>query len=194
MEQSLSVLIALILVSFCNVQGWEAPDFCHQKECPEYNVVNTNSDFEERQYVSTDWITTKVENTGDSDLLAAHSRLKDYCLSKGYDSPYEAWPALITVTKGEDGDKLSMSWFVPPGTTMPENTDTVTLVNRPAATVYVRVFTDRPSVKSGEDNTQELREALVKAGKSFDPHSYTGAGYDTYFSLTHHSEIWIYAA
>uniref|UniRef100_A0A4W6DQ77 Uncharacterized protein n=1 Tax=Lates calcarifer TaxID=8187 RepID=A0A4W6DQ77_LATCA len=132
--------LSLILVLFCSVQGWEAPDFCHQKECPEYNVFNTNSDFEERQYVSTDWITTKVESTGDSDLLAAHSRLKDYCQSKGM------------------------------------------------------VFTDRPSVKNGQDNAQELREALVKAGKSFDPHSYTGAGYDTYFSLTHHSEIWIYAA
>lgn len=39
-----------------------------------------------------------------------------------------------------------------------------------------------------------LCEALDKAGKTFDPHTYTGAWYDSYFSLNHHSEIWIYAA
>lgn len=36
-------------------------------------------DFEERLYVATEWITTKVEGNANSGVIAAHSRLKDYC-------------------------------------------------------------------------------------------------------------------
>ncbi|KAM7385040.1 hypothetical protein PAMP_001139 [Pampus punctatissimus] len=36
-------------------------------------------DFEERLYVATDWITTKVESSGIADVTAAYSRLKNYC-------------------------------------------------------------------------------------------------------------------
>ncbi|XP_040905567.1 heme-binding protein 2-like [Toxotes jaculatrix] len=198
MEQPLPVLVALILVLVCEGHAWTAPDFCHQQQCPQYKLVATNQDFEERLYVATDWITTKIESAMDGDVMAASSRLKDYCQRQkdaGYEIPVDSWPALITITEGGDGPDLSMSWFLPPGTTKPENTDpSVKLQSRPEATVYVRVFDGAPSIRSGQDNMEMLREALNKAGKSFDPHTYTGAGYDPYLSLHHHNEIWIYAA
>ncbi len=63
-----------------------------------------------------------------------------------------------------------------------------------ASTSYKRIFSDTPSIKNGQDNAKLLREALVKAGKTFDHHTYDGVGYDSFFSLTHHNEIWIQAA
>ncbi|XP_042289699.1 heme-binding protein soul2 [Thunnus maccoyii] len=198
MEQPLFVLVALFLVSSCKGQSWTAPDFCHQQKCPQFTVVEANQDFEERLYVATDWITTKIESSDDRDVMAAHSRLKDYCQKQqkaGYEISADTWPGLITVKEGEDGSALTMSWFVPPGTTKPENTDElVTLQSRPEATVYVRVFGGFPSITKGQDNAKFLRDALAKAGKTFDPNTYSGAGYDSYFSLTHHNEIWISAA
>ncbi|KAM7385059.1 hypothetical protein PAMP_001157 [Pampus punctatissimus] len=197
MEQPLFVLVALVLVSFCKGQDWMPPEFCHQKKCPQFKVVETNQDFEERLYVATDWITTKVESSGIADVTAAYSRLKNYCQKQkeaGYEIPVDTWPGLISVTEDEDGPALSMSWFVPPGTPKPEHTDElVTLQSIPEATVYVRTFSGTPSIEKGQDNAKILHEALVKAGKTFNPHTYAGAGYESYFSLTHHNEIWIYA-
>ncbi|KAM7408135.1 hypothetical protein PAMA_002017 [Pampus argenteus] len=112
----------------------------------------------------------------------------------GYEIPVDTWPGLMSVTQGEDGSALSMSWFVPPGTPKPENTDElVTLQSIPEATVYVWTFSGTPSIEKGHNNAKMLREALAKAGRTFDPHTYAGAGYESYFSLTHHNEIRIYA-
>lgn len=196
MEQSVSVLVVLAMVWPC--RSWGAPDFCHQKQCPEYQLVASHEGFEERLYVATDWITTKIDSSADSDVMAANSRLKDYCKRQkdaGYDIPTDTWPALITATQGEDGLSLSMSWFLPPGVTKPENNDpSVTVESRPAATIYVRTFGGTPSLSSGQNNAALLRQALNQAGMTFDPNTYIGAGYDSFFSLTHHNEIWIYAA
>ncbi|XP_053171493.1 heme-binding protein 2-like [Scomber japonicus] len=197
MEKTLLVFVALVLVSSCKGQKWTPPGFCHQKKCPEFKVVETNQDFEERLYVATEWITTKVESSKSSDLMAAFSRLKNYCQKQneaGYEISDDVWPRLITVTEGEDSSAVSMSWFVPPGTKTPENTDeSVTLQSRPEDTVYVRVFGGFPSIESGQENAKLLREALAKAGKTFDPNTYSGVGYDHYISFTHHNEIWILA-
>lgn len=39
MEQFLSLLVVLAMVWSC--RSWQAPDFCHQSECPEYQVVGS---------------------------------------------------------------------------------------------------------------------------------------------------------
>merc|ERR1739838_65842 len=193
----LLVLVALVLVSFCKGHNWTAPGFCHEKECPQFTVVETNLEFEERLYVATEWITTRAESDAPSDVVAAYSRLKNYCQKQkedGYDIPADTWPVLITITEGENSRNVSMSWFVPPGTTKPGNTDElVTLQSRPAATVYVRVFSGFPSSWKGQHKAENLREALTKAGRSFDPQTYAGAAYESYFSLSHHNEAWIFA-
>ncbi|KAE8280291.1 hypothetical protein D5F01_LYC20847 [Larimichthys crocea] len=190
MEQPLVLFASLVLLSFCKGDEWS--NFCHEKPCPRYTVIEKNQDFEKRMYVATEWITTKIEGTGGSDVINANSKLKDYIKRQkdaGYTIPDDTWPVLITVTPSQD---FSLSWFVPPGTEMPENTDTlVTLQSKPEATVYVRVFSDTPSIQSGKDNANMLWNAMDK--NCTDLPTYTGAGYDSYFSFQHHNEIWIYA-
>ncbi|XP_061601083.1 heme-binding protein soul2 [Cololabis saira] len=191
MEQLLFVLVALVLVSFSSGQ-----DFCHQKKCPSYQVEETNKDFEVRLYAATDWITTKVDGKAATEVVAASQRLKNFCerQKEAGQEIQDAWPALLTVTGDEDNPDVSMSWFVHPGL-KPEILDTsVTLQHRDATTVYVRSFGGMPSIESGRENAKILREALAEAGKAYNSNSFVGAAYDSYFSLTHHNEIWIYAA
>lgn len=58
----------------------------------------------------------------------------------------------------------------------------------------LRVFGGAPSTETGQENTKFLREALAKTGKTFDPSTHAAATYESYFSFTHHNEIWISAA
>ncbi|KAL3972426.1 XC chemokine receptor 1 [Sarotherodon galilaeus] len=172
-------------------------DFCVGK-CPHYKVLEAYPDFEVRLYDASTWITTKVDSSQASDVLAANSQLKDYAKKQteaGFEIPTDSWPALIKVKDGKGDPEFSLSWFVPPATKTPEDSDPlVQLESKPEATVYVRVFGGAPSIQSGQENATKLREALITAGKNFDHDIYNGAAYESYFSSTHHNEIWIYAA
>ncbi|XP_069395190.1 heme-binding protein soul2 [Paralichthys olivaceus] len=196
MDRPLSVLVALVLVSFC--EGWKAPEFCHGKQCPEYQLVKKTQDFEERLYVATNWITITAKTFNKEGVIGANLKLKEYCKKHNQGSQddrirVDTWPALLTSKEGDNLD-LTLSWFIPPGT-MPNITDeSIRLEQRPAATVYVRVFGGTPDLKVGEDNAEKLRKALNEAGNTFDPHTYSGAAYESFFSFHHHNEIWIYAA
>ncbi|KAM9847590.1 heme-binding protein soul2 [Aulostomus maculatus] len=186
---TLYVFLALSLVSFCKGNTWEPPEFCHQQDCPEFQEFEGNQDFKTRMYVATEWITTRVASKGNNDMIAAHSRLKNYFKDNGISD--NTWPVLITNTNDSE---LSLSWFVLHRPTTLTNDLSVTLQSRPASKVYVRVFNGMPSVQSGQENARLLHDALTEAGKTFDHTTYIGAGYDPLMSLTHHNEIWIYSA
>nr|XP_046258798.1 uncharacterized protein LOC124066459 [Scatophagus argus] len=185
------LLVEILLVSLVTV-SFGTGDFCYQKQCPQYELIEKNQDFEKRLYVATRWLTTKIESTASSDLIAASSRLKDYCNrcnGAGYEIPTDTWPVLITVT--HDLSWL-LSWFVPPGTRLPENpVPSVTVESKPESMVYVRVFGGTPSIESGQENANALWAALDKNCTDLPIHS--GACYESYFALQHHNEIWIYA-
>ncbi|XP_014186213.1 heme-binding protein 2 [Haplochromis burtoni] len=193
MAQVVFALLAVFLVSLCTGQ-----DFCPKEKCPQYKVVETHQDFEVRLYGATDWITTKLDSTRISDYLAANSRLKTYVKRQaeaGFEIPDDCWPVLVTVTEGEGDPKMSVSWFVSSGGKKGEIYDPlVKLETKPEATIYVRVFGGAPSTETGQENTKILREALAKTGKTFDPSTHAAATYESYFSFTHHNEIWISAA
>ncbi|KAI4812907.1 hypothetical protein KUCAC02_024269 [Chaenocephalus aceratus] len=174
----------LILVPFCGGQDeWEAPEYCRGSPCPQFTVVNKTTDFEERVYVATAWITTKIPNLTAYDLIAASARLKSVA------GHFDAWPVLVNVTNGKE---YSLSWFVPPYMNIPEITDpSVQLEIRPEVNVYVRVFRGTPSIDQGKLNANELCKSLRKAGKTFSTERYAGAAYESYFALTHHNEVWI---
>uniref|UniRef100_A0A3Q0RMP4 Heme-binding protein soul2 n=1 Tax=Amphilophus citrinellus TaxID=61819 RepID=A0A3Q0RMP4_AMPCI len=199
MKGKCMLIFTIFLVSFCNGQ-----DFCPKEKCPHLCLCCVQ-DFEARLYGATNWITTKLDSTGARDYLAANSRklISAACIhnlilsvtTQSSEIPDDCWPVLVTVTKGEGEPKMSVSWFVPPDGKKSEMSDPlVKLESKPEVTVYVRVFSGAPSTETGQENTKLLREALAKAGKRFDPNTHAAATYDSYFSLTHHNEIWIYPA
>ncbi|KAK2848631.1 hypothetical protein Q5P01_008465 [Channa striata] len=192
MERPLSVLVPLVLLL---IRRGTTTDVCHDKICPQYKVIETNQDFEVRLYDATNWITATIEGKGLNDLKAAHSKLEDYCNGlrrAGYEIPSNAWPVLISSTEGSG---LSLSWFIPPGTRMPEDTHPlVKQQSRAEGTVYVRVFREFPSFESVEKYTDVLHAALDKAGKDYDRRMFSGAFYESYFSTVHNNEVFISAA
>ncbi|XP_071386987.1 uncharacterized protein [Centroberyx affinis] len=101
------------------------------------------------------------------------------------DVPMNTWPVLVAMTVGEDGSEsnVSVSWFVSADTVLPKPADLSWKSVKSTGLIH-------------KDNTKQLRQALVQAGKSFEPHRYTGAVYDSPWDIihTHHNEIWVYAA
>ncbi|XP_061546208.1 heme-binding protein soul2 [Phycodurus eques] len=192
MEQSLSSLSFLVLVSLC--KALTINDICtNGRPCPEYTLVALNEDFESRLYVETRWITTQIKDDQIIDVIAAHNRLKNFCdrqKAKGFPMP-NSWPVLITFTEGANAN---MSWFVPNETEVALTSDTdVVLQTRPRGTVYVKKFRERPSKQTGQKNKDKLQEALRQAGKSFVNNRYSGAGYTSYYALQQYNEIWMTA-
>ncbi|XP_056148326.1 heme-binding protein soul2 [Lampris incognitus] len=193
---------AFLLGEVSEGQSWTAPDFCHGYECPQFTEVSRNQDYEERRYLASRWISTKVPSTDRADLTSGFYRLKDYCNGKnegGAVISMKTWPALISVTEGGDGSEaeVSVSWFAPANTSLPKPTDSsVTRETRPAANVYIRVFGGLANHELFLSNLKTLREVLVRDGKSFEPRRYTAAGYDSLFDILHphHNEAWISTA
>ncbi|XP_037637338.1 heme-binding protein soul2 [Sebastes umbrosus] len=174
------LLFVLVLVSFCGAQTWTPPAFCHGKPCPEYSVVETNTekDYELRSYVATDWITTKMAGTTIIDFTAARTRLSNV---GGYS---DSWPSLATV---KNGSEYWLSWFVAPGSNVIISNPLVIKESRPKADVYVRTINAIPGIKEGKEKAEKFCEDLTYSNCN----SYSAAGYDTFWSTTHHNEIWI---
>ncbi|KAK5853606.1 hypothetical protein PBY51_014746 [Eleginops maclovinus] len=178
------LLTLLVLVPFCGGQEWKAPEYCRGSPCPQFTVVEKQQDFEERLYVASTWITTNIPNPQATDLLSANARLKS---AVGH---IDSWPVQISITNGED---YSLSWFIPPAMNITKITDpSVQLENRPEVNVYVRVFGGTPSIESGKENAEKLCDSLRKAGKTCSgTEKFVGNAYESYFSITHHDEVWI---
>ncbi|KAJ3610168.1 hypothetical protein NHX12_022262 [Muraenolepis orangiensis] len=172
-RKSLSLSALLILAMLSEVRSWITPGFCHTYACPEFTVVHKYDDFEERMYVETQWMTANVQNTDIYQLSEGFGKLDMFCKGKNVDgrSVYsKTWPALITVTEMENGsDSASVSWFFTPDTELPKPLDTsISEEVRPAGIVYVRSFSGMADQRKALYNTNELRQALTLAGKSFE--------------------------
>ncbi|KAM4600162.1 heme-binding protein 2-like [Fundulus diaphanus] len=191
MEKLLFTLVTLVLVSSCSGQATSCSDY----PCPKYDVIKKYESFEERRYVDTDWITTKLSSKDSTSLIAAAKTLRAFCdkQKEAGNVITDGWPALVTIAEG-DTPSMSLSWFLA-SDSKPVITDTsVTLEHKADTSVYVRSYSGTPTIAAAEENRKNLIEALVKEGKKFNPAISTGAFYHSYFSLTHYNEVWVYSA
>uniref|UniRef100_A0A671KL53 Heme-binding protein 2-like n=1 Tax=Sinocyclocheilus anshuiensis TaxID=1608454 RepID=A0A671KL53_9TELE len=194
----LSALCLLVgLVCFPSTECWEAPWFCHGRECPVYTVVQQYEGFEERNYEVSHWITTDVASAIKSDLKDGFWKL--YYFNQGQNSEiiaHKLWPVLVSV-KEADGmgeQKVSISVFQS-DTDIPEpNDNTIRKIVIPGGTVYVRSFGGFASDEDALENVQQLREDLRAAGKEFVENRFDAAGYDAPWDLINrHNEVWVRA-
>ncbi|XP_004085010.2 heme-binding protein 2 [Oryzias latipes] len=193
-EMELQLLVALLLLlPSC---GGQSSQHCHGQPCPQYQVLEANKDFEVRQYPPNDWLSTEVEGSDLAAFLAARSRLKDFCeKSKKAGQPCpDAWPAIITVSKEGQDEEVTLSWFLPPETKLQTFDTSVSLQHRDAAILFVSSFDGFPGLSGAQDHVDILKKSVAKAGRKFKPHTFTGAGYDTYLASSHYNEVWVYAA
>ncbi|KAF6721611.1 Heme-binding protein 2 [Oryzias melastigma] len=189
----LQLMVALLLLPACSGQSAQ---HCHGQPCPQYQILEANGDFEVRQYPPTDWITTEVEGSDLPAFLAARSRLKDFCEKSqkaGQPCP-GAWPAIITVSKERQAQKVTLSWYLPTETKLQTFDTSVTLQHRDAAIIFVSSFGGFPGLSGAQDHVEILKKSVAKVGRKFKSHTFTGAGYDTFLASSHYNEVWVYAA
>ncbi|XP_004086039.1 heme-binding protein 2 [Oryzias latipes] len=186
------LLVVLVLLPSC---GGHFLEHCHGQPCPDYYVLEANEDFEVRQYPPTDWISTIVEGPDLSAFMAARSRLVDFCgkLPGSDQVCQDTWPAIFTISEMTDGQKVTLSWFIPPGTNIEMSDSSVTVEHRPPAIVFASSFSGFPAVGNSQEHMDVLRKSLTKAGKIFNPHKYIGASYDGFLALSHYNEVWMFA-
>ncbi|TWW78492.1 heme-binding protein soul2 [Takifugu flavidus] len=182
METAVVLLLSVLLVSSCSGE-----DFCKGKTCPAFTVIERNQNYEIHQFVPTTWIRTKVAGTSDSDFLDANGRLKSF-VKNGEISLDNTWPVLINHTKD---NHLWLCWFVPPNTQLSAASSSVEIFHLPSSTFYVRNFGGIPSVQSGKSNAAKLLSDLERICSNLDSVEYSGAGYDSFWALKHHNEVWI---
>ncbi|NP_001139159.1 heme-binding protein soul2 precursor [Danio rerio] len=192
-----SALCLLVgLVCFTATECWQAPWFCHQKDCPVYTVVNQYGEIEERNYEMSNWITTDILSTGKDDVSTGFWKLYYFIQGQNKENKQIAMtrPVVVSVKDGAEGRRVSISVFQQ-DPNIPDPVDTTirkTVV--PAGTVYVRSFGGWPSDQDAQDNVQKLKEELKAAGKQFIEDQFEAAGYDSPLELLNrHNEVWVHA-
>ncbi|KAL0964433.1 hypothetical protein UPYG_G00323770 [Umbra pygmaea] len=192
-------LCVLAVAFLCAAQGWDEPEFCHGYECPEFDVINTNEEFEARAYKASTWITIDSASDSDSDLKVGFTKLWDYTQGDNEESQTintHTWPALISLTEVDGKKNFSLYFFVASeNKVLPTPKAPIRVETIPACIIYVRVFSSYPTRGSLQDNVEKHREALKLASLTFNPERHILAGYESPWTLIgRHNEIWIFAA
>ncbi|XP_072533083.1 heme-binding protein soul2 [Salminus brasiliensis] len=197
MKATFSVALCLLFVVPHPLgECWDAPWFCHGHECPEYSVVKTYDNFEERLYKSSRWITKDIASAQKGDVTDGFWKLYNFLQGENDEKRVvpTTRPGLVSVN--EATSKVSVAFYIAPDTVLPKpNDETIREENRPSGTIYIRVFGGVASESDAVENRAKLTDDLKAAGKLFDDTRYEGAGYDSPWNLINrHNEVWIYAA
>lgn len=178
------------------------PDFCNNLDCPEFTVVEKTKDYELREYVLTNWVTTSMTgveySTASRDMFF---RLFNYIQGKNAKKEKIAMtaPVVIRLIPGPGPaceSNFTMSFFMsnkvknPPQPTE----STVFLNHAPVFRAYVKQFGGYVTkIEDWISKAQELIKAINDPSK-YVTETYFTAGYNSPFEIFHrHNEIWFIA-
>ena len=207
-QQSVFCCVVLFLVlsqygKAFPLQAMEEPSFCRGLECPEYKVVMTTEDFEERCYEEYKWASTDMSGVDYSEAVrTGFERLFAYI--SGANKPkvkIEMTAPVATEIKAGPGpfcaSNFTENFFVPfkyQSSQPPEPTGKVYIRTFPKHCQYVTTYPGFSNTTLIEKNVVRLVKALEKKGlgDSYYTSSYFFAGYDSPYELFHrHNEIWL---
>ncbi|KAJ8402708.1 hypothetical protein AAFF_G00363800 [Aldrovandia affinis] len=177
MQTSISEAVVFffgILVSLQTVEGCSAPLSLSDYECPEYRLLHSYDNFEERFYNASHWLMVKIENTDRWTIVAGINKLTDYVNGENEERRVipKTKPVAVTVLKSDSGEEsnVSISFYVPPNTNLPKPTDTsITEISLPAVIMFVRSFdlVGLPAASDLFNNLDLLEIDLKSAGKQY---------------------------
>lgn len=181
------------------------PWFCHGLDCPYFDILESNEDFETRRYKHGVWASTVVETY----LYAVASpmgfrRLFNYIdegNALGVKIPMTS-PVRIQVEPSCGvfcKQNFTVSFYMPKAwqDNPPAPLDPQIFIEKTKAmTVYVKAFGGyKVDDMSVANMAKSLAEDLDKHGKAYDGDSFVMAGYDPPFRFKHrHNEIWMTAS
>lgn len=180
---------------------WTPPWYCHGIDCPEFELVNTTNEYEERHYKEAKWASTEVKSLFyTTAVTTGFKRLFDYISGSNEDAVKinMTAPVRVHVSAGEGPfckSSFKVSFFVPfdhqdePPT--PTNAD-VFIENIPAATYYVTSFGGFVLEPLLVSKANAFFEKLKADDLDVEVGPFFSAGYDPPFRLTNrHNEIWV---
>lgn len=203
--RALLLLLAASLAAGAPPPGWTPPDFCHDLDCPPYEVVETLDDVglavELRSYAPGWWVSTRVKGMQyDKATATGFWRLFKYISGWNKEQQKVAMTAPVTVkvTPGQGPaceDDFVVSFFIPfdfqSHPPLPAD-DAVELRSQQKLDVYVYGFGGFASGSTYVAEAARVIAALEDHGRAFDESYFLTAGYDSPFRLRgRHNEVWI---
>jgi len=181
-------------------QEWP-PAFCNDLVCPQYTVVESTPEYEVRQYVATQWVSTQKSGAEFEEA----SRQMFWPLFKyikganGNNQSIDMTAPVVTwISPMQDGsmsgmtNNFNMSFFITPEMTSPPSPRDarVYLQSHGAGTVYIRAFGGYASKEDIMQHAVTLKESLPATYEYYTSFYYV-AQYDSPFRfLNRHNEIW----
>mmetsp|Transcript_16420 Transcript_16420/g.48914 ORF Transcript_16420/g.48914 Transcript_16420/m.48914 type:complete len:231 (-) Transcript_16420:786-1478(-) len=185
------------------VEG-EKPWFCHDLDCPTYEVLDEDlgsSGIELRSYAAGVWVSTNVSDVGyDEAVGLGFMRLFRYISGANKDEQKidMTAPVRVLLIPGEGPfceSHFTVSFYVPPElqASPPLPTDSSVFVQpSPAASYYVSSYSGFTSEKRLLEHAFSEMKQLEILGRDFDASVFYAAGYDSPFRLLgRHNEVWI---
>ncbi|XP_052281524.1 heme-binding protein 2-like isoform X2 [Dreissena polymorpha] len=179
-----------------------APWFCHDLECPRYNVKSSNDKFEIRNYEPSVWVATNLTAMTYTRAENTMMFFKLFGYIAGNNSLHMkiamTAPVLTEVYHGQGPDcesNFTMRFMVPFAlqANPPAPLDPTVFIDRqPAITVAVRQYGGFSTDELKMENLVELTEALDNATIPYVGNMFLTAGYDGPYSFKNrHNEIWV---
>ncbi|GLI62124.1 hypothetical protein VaNZ11_004659 [Volvox africanus] len=181
-----------------------APWFCHDLDCPHYEVVtNIEDDVQVRTYDAGTWVSTNLTGMDyDEAIRTGFTRLYSYISGANQERQRIEMtaPVRVEMTPGPGPfceDHFRVSFYVPndlqDDPPLPLSKD-VFIDPSPVASYYVLSYGGLTNEKEILDKAADLVQLLHDAGLSYDFTSFYHAGYDSPFRLfNRHNEVWIKA-
>lgn len=182
--------------------NWDPPKFCKKLDCPEFKVVKTTPDYEERIYSASNWVATNL--TGLDYNSAQYTMfMKLFKYISGDNSKKQKIDMTVPVTNriipgagpACESDFI-MSFFISPSVAeapLPSSKD-VYLHTSSEMHVYVAQFGGfAMSYDTWREHAEQLGAALDKDGLTYEQEYYYTAGYDSPYTLfNRHNELWFF--
>eukprot|EP01118_Nematostelium_gracile_P012594 TRINITY_DN4628_c0_g1_i1.p1 TRINITY_DN4628_c0_g1~~TRINITY_DN4628_c0_g1_i1.p1 ORF type:complete len:200 (-),score=56.47 TRINITY_DN4628_c0_g1_i1:75-674(-) len=191
------IFLSIVIAAY----AWDQPWFCHDDECPEYQLITNNSYFELRKYQPAKWVSTSIVGPSyDAAVATGFWRLFNYISGENNES--QQIPMTVPVRVCVQPDETStdsvftVSFFLPfemqDNPPSPTN-DQLYIEADEGMTVAVYSY---PGFNSGSImymSATGLKIMLSEAKIQFEePDSFVYAGYDAPNTIENrHNEVWI---
>lgn len=178
------------------------PAFCNGLDCPNFNVINTTSNYEERVYEESHWVTTEMMNIDyDQATRPMFMRLFDYISGNNVKKEKidMTAPVINRIIPGQGPackNHFTMSFYMSSSVKSPPQPSdkNVYLSSLPQQKVFVAQYGGFSSKSEMLKQAHDLATALQRDGKRFNELFFYTAGYDSPFKiLNRHNEIWYFA-
>lgn len=197
------MLQAVVVLSVvCVALATDRPAFCHDLDCPEFEVLETNDNYELRHYNATKWAAIQAEGASrdqvNNDMFFTLFKYIDGSNANSVKIPMTA-PVLVTMAHGQGPNcatNFTMHFMIPHdqwSNPIPPTNSNVHIVTLPPMDVYVRGFSGFAKDDDYTTQAADLYASLPKSGGvNVDTTSFYSAGYDGPYQFSHrHNEIWI---